>query len=259
MKIQLSRRTTILIAMFAILVVAVMADAARRVRLSPATSALQNDRPTVQNLAVENRTSAFQVVTAVRDGELIRLSLKNGYREPIDGFTLSSGAHSGVQVDFTNSETSIAPGMIYDYTVLAASLEPSGSSTNPVKLTILNAVFEDGTADGDPQATLDIKNRRRGEKIALGRILPLLDQALSSSELETPEGVRRLRNRISVVCDALEKEQQPEMLGGILHGKGYLLGDIQQLEEQQLESRSFRSGLVIIREHYKKKSAKLER
>jgi flagellar basal body-associated protein FliL len=257
MKIQSSRRTTVLIVMFAILVVAVMAVAALRVRVSTATS--QNNRPIVQNLIVENRTSAFQVVTAVRDGDLVRLSLRNGYSQPIDAFTLSSGANSGVQVDFTNSDTSIVPGAVYDYTVAAASLEPSGSSTKPLKLTILNVVFEDGAADGDTQATLDIKNRRRGEKIALSRILPLLDQALDSSELETHEGVQRLRNQISLVCDALEKEQPPEILGGILHGKGYILGDIQQLEDQQRDSKSFRNGIVTIREHYKKKSAKLER
>jgi hypothetical protein len=210
------------------------------------------------NLSVDNKTRAFQIVTAVRDGDIVRLSFRNGYAQAINAFTLSGGPNSGVEVDLLYADHEIALGKVYDYRAFASNLEPSGSSVKPLKLTILNVVFEDGTGDGDPQATADINNRRTGERIVLTRILPLLDQALQTSNLETPEGMRQLKERIVAACETLEKEQPAELRGGILHGKGHLLGDIERVETQRRVSGSidFRGEMLKVKERYEKESAK---
>lgn len=203
-------------------------------------------------------TRAFYVISATRDGDIVRLSFRNGYSQAINAFTLSGGPNSGVQVDLVSSDHEIAPGAVYDYRFFASNLEPSGSPANPLKITILNVVFEDGTGDGDGQATAIINNRRLGEKAALTRIIPLLDQALKASNLDTPEGMRQLKERIVAECEALEKEQ-PSLGRGIQHGKARVLSDIEQVEKQRRESENvdFRGELFRIKEHYEKESAKL--
>jgi hypothetical protein len=213
----------------------------------------QND-----NLTINNKTQAFQIVSAVRDGEYVQLTFRNDYQQTINAFTLSGGANSGVEVDFTHNDNRIAQGATYNYRVFAASLEPSGSSEKPLNLTVLDVVFEDGTGDGDQQAIASINDRRRGEKAALTQIIPLLTQALNSSDLETPVGTRRLKEKIIAACEALEKEQ-PSLRRGIEHGKGYLLGDIEQVENQGRipGSVNFRGEVLRIKTHYEKVSAKL--
>ena len=230
------------------------------------TTIVSNTRPSkaslqfqqADELSVTNMTRAFHVISATRDGEIVRLSFRNGYPQAINAFTLSGGPNSGVQVDLVSNDHEIAPGAVYDYRAFASNLEPSGSPVKPLKLTILNVVFEDGTGDGDGQATAIINNRRLGEKAALSQIIPLLDQALKTSNLEAPEGMRQLKERIVAECEALEKEQ-PSLGRGIQHGKARLLGDIEQVENQRRAagSMNFRGELFRIKEHYEKESAKL--
>lgn len=196
----------------------------------PSNASLQFHQ--ANELSVTNMTQAFFVVSATRNGDIVRLSFRNGYQKAINAFTLSGGPNSGVQVDLVSSEHEILPGASYEYRVFASNLEPSGSPVKPLKLTILSVVFEDGTGDGDGQAIAIIVNRRLGEKAVLNRIIPLLDQALKTSNLETPEGIKQLKERIRIECEALEKEQ-PSLGRGIQHGRARFLGDIEQLENQR--------------------------
>jgi len=213
------------------------------------------------NLTINNKTQAFHIISAVRDGEYVQLTFRNDYPQAINAFTLSGGAHSGVQVDFTHNDNRIAPGATYNYRVYAASLEPSGSNEKPLNLTVLDVVFEDGTGDGDATAIADIQNRRVGERIALTRIVPLLVQALNSRDSETMDGIERLKERISLMCESLTRGESGEVLGGILHGKGYILGDIKQVEEMRAEGRNVNFGdeLLKIQRHYDKKLERLQK
>ncbi|HXL81992.1 MAG TPA: hypothetical protein VN951_14035 [Pyrinomonadaceae bacterium] len=216
----------------------------------------QND-----NLTISNKTQAFRIVSAARDGEYVQLTFRNDYQQTINAFTLSGGANSGVEVDFTHNDNRIAPGATYNYRVFAASLEPSGSNEKPLNLTVLDVVFEDGTGDGDATAIADIQNRRVGERIALTRIVPLLAQALDSRDSETTDGIARLKERISLMCESLTKGQSGEVLGGILHGKGYILGEIKQLEEMRAQGTNVNFGdeLLKIQRHYDKKLQRLQK
>jgi hypothetical protein len=214
--------------------------------------------PQSNDLEVSNRTRAFQVISAIRSGEDVRVSFKNGYNKTINAFTLSGGSNSGVQVDFTNSDTAIAPGATYNYRTAAASLEPSVSAVKPLNLTVLAVVFEDGTSDGEANAIADVKNRRSGEKVALARIIPLLDQTLAASDADLPAALDRLKAQISSLFPDSEQGQSPEIAGGILHGKGDVLGDIERLKQKAIGNIDLRDKLFKIKERYEKKSAKLK-
>jgi hypothetical protein len=224
--------------------------------LVPKAPVNQND-----NLTISNKTRSFQIVSAVRAGEYVQFTFRNDYPQAINAFTLSGGAHSGVQVDFTHSDNRIEPGATYQYRVFAASLEPSGFNEKQLNLTILDVVFEDGTGDGDPLAIAEIQDRRLGERIALTQIVPLLAEALNSRDLETADGIERLKERISFVCEGLTRGQSGEVLGGILHGKGYILGDMKQIEERRAQGKNVDSGdeLRTIHQHYDKKLQRLKK
>jgi|ERR1044072_239247 hypothetical protein len=219
------------------------------------TSSRQFQRDELQ---ITNLTRAFEVVSTTQTGDVVQFSFRNGYYQAVNEFTLSGGANSGVQVDLLSSDHEIAPGAVYDYRAFVSNLDPSGSSIKPPSITLLNVVFEDGTGDGDKQTIELITNRRRGEKAALDRIVPLLDRILKTSDLESPQGMRQLRERMLAEIAALEKEK-PDLRRGIQHGKSRLLTDLEQVEDSRNASvnNSFRDQMVRIKQHYEKESAKL--
>lgn len=211
-----------------------------------------------ENLLINNKTQGFEVVSAVSDGEFIHLTLRNNYSQGINAFTLSASANSGVQVDLTHNDNRIEPGAIYHYRVLPDSLDSSASAIKPLTITILDVVFEDGTGDGDPTAIADIQNRRRGERIALARLVPLMAQALNSRGAETGEDIERLKEQISFAVENLTSEQQGEILGGILHGKGYLIAEIEEAQKHG-KGVNLHEQLLKIQRRYIKKLERLQR
>lgn len=226
------------------------------------SSAVLSRRPhQSDSLTITNNTQAFSVLSPIRDGEYVQLTFRNDYAQTINAFTLSGGAHSGVQVDLAHNDNAILPGATYQYKVLAASLEPSGSNEKALNLTVLDVVFEDGTGDGDAEAIADIQNRRLGEKIALTQIVPLVEQALSLRDLQTSGDIDRLKERISLICDNLQRGQSGEVLGGILHGKGYVLAEMEQMEQMRAQGRNvnFQTELSRIQQHYEKKLQRLNK
>jgi hypothetical protein len=207
---------------------------------------------------VTNKTRAFAVVNAVRDGDLVRLSFRNDYSQAINAFTLAGGRSTGVQVDLQANDHEIAPGATYDYRVNAMSLAPSAEAGKPLNVTVLNVVFQDGTGDGDSQATDVINNRRRGEKIALMRIIPLL-QAASRANSVTAQGTQKLKQQISEICDGIAKDYSGELQGGIRHGQGFVLHDIEEAEGKQKQGwDDLRQELSKIQDKYERKAARLK-
>ncbi|HXT65111.1 MAG TPA: hypothetical protein VN696_18860 [Pyrinomonadaceae bacterium] len=214
----------------------------------------------LNQLTIRNMTSGFSVVSAISEGEKVSMSFRNDYAKPINGFTLSGGVNSGAQVDLINGEHEILPNSLYTYRFAASNLEPSGSSTESLRITVLNVVFSDGTGDGDPQATADINNRRLGEQIALEHIVPIFDEVLKGPDLNTIQNTALLRERIETICGSLIKQNPIEVQGGILHGKQYLLGDIEQAEKEMAPGSAIsKAELQRIKEHYEKKSQNLKK
>jgi hypothetical protein len=250
------KKTLIVVVTAVIVIVTSVAIMTRSTRLAKASDQFQEGN----GLSVDNKTRAFQIITAARDGSTIRLSFRNDYSKPINAFTLAGSPNSGVQVDLADSDHEIAPGAVYDFRVAAVSMEPSGSLTKPLKLTVLNVVFEDGTGDGDYQATMDIKNRRLGEKVALTRIIPLIEQASNVPDSDTPAAMKELKRRVSALCETLAQEESGEARGGVLRAQRSVMEEIEQAERKQKETGNIilRDELSRIKEHFQRKSARLK-
>jgi hypothetical protein len=209
---------------------------------------------------VGNKTQSFQVIRAVVNEGTVRISLKNGYRKAINGFTLSGGGTSGVQVDFTETDDVIAPGEIYEYRDSVKNLQSSsGSITNTLNLRVLAVVFEDGTGDGEKFAVDEIRDRRLGEKRQLSRLLPLINQALNSSDADMPAALKLLKAQVSSLPVNPGSGDLVGITGGLHHGKEDVLVKIRTLEEEQSAHGNvdLRKGLIEIKKHFERKAAKL--
>ena len=186
------------------------------------------------------------------------MTFRNDYDKVVNGFTLSGGPNSGVQVDLLSSQHEIAPGRTYQYQFFASNLEPSGSSLLPLFVSVLNVIFEDGAGDGDEATTALIYNRRLGEQAAVNRVIPLFDEVLNGSGEVQPKDLKTLRERISAACQILKKEQ-PSLVRGIQHAETRVLQDLEQIEDQlsKNQSNSGRDRLFETKTRYGREAAKL--
>jgi hypothetical protein len=213
-----------------------------------------------EDLPIDNKTQAFQIISSELNNGIIKLSLRNGYSKAINGFTIGGSDTSGIQVDFTSTDSVIVPGEVYKYKIPSQSIQSvSGDVANKLKLKILSVVFEDGTSDGDNRAAEQMKNRRRGEKVQLARIISLLNRALASSDSGTLDAIGRLKTQISSLAVTPENGQPAEIVGGLHHGKEDVLARIRALEEKQKVQSDIdiRQALLKIKEQFEKKAAKL--
>ena len=62
-------------------------------------------------------------------------------------------------------------------------------------------------------------------------MIPLFDEVLDGSEEVQPKQLKALRERITAMCEILQKEQ-PSIVRGIRHAEMRILQDIEQIEDQ---------------------------
>jgi len=231
--------------------------------LAVSVASSNNSLPSNQSevLQIDNKTQAFQIISSEINNGIVRVSLRNGYSKTINGFTLADSESSGIQIDFTSTDSPIAPGETYQYKIPLRSIQSSldSAENNKFKLKVLSVVFDDGTSDGDYHAIAQMKNRRRGEKVQLARIMPLLNQALASSDTDILDALRRLKSQIASLSVEPENGQPPEILSGLHHGKEDALAQIRALEERQTAQGNvdLRQGLLAIKKRFEKKAPKL--
>ncbi|HEX8774912.1 MAG TPA: hypothetical protein VF735_15165 [Pyrinomonadaceae bacterium] len=214
-----------------------------------------------EGLQIDNKTQAFQIISSEINNGVVTVSLRNGYSKTINGFTLGDSESSGIQIDFTSTDSAIAPGENYQYKIPLRSIQSSLNSAenNKFKLKVLSVVFDDGSSDGDYHAIVQMKNRRHGEKVQLARIIPLLNKALASSDADIFDALSRLKSQISALSIEPENGQPAEIVGGLHHGKEDALAQIRALEERQMAQGNLdlRQGLLAIKKRFEKKAPKL--
>ena len=199
---------------------------------------------------VKNRAEGLQIVSSETVGNNLRLSLRNNYSKNITAYTVSVG-NLKMQEDFIYSDRVIAPGT--DYT-LNIPIPSSGSNTN-----VLAAVFDDQTSDGDSTLSTAIKERRRGEKIQLTRILPLLQHTLSLPSPVPMEALNNLKSQISSLPEASDHGLSQSFNGGLHNSKEEALRALQKLESthEMLDQNKLRKGLIGLEQYYRNMMAKL--
>ncbi len=73
------------------------------------------------------------------------------------------------------------------------------TSPSDQQILIKAAVFDDGTYEGDAETATAVRGYQAGEKMELPRLIPLLENALNSSNSNLTEGLRNLESQVSSI------------------------------------------------------------
>ncbi len=131
-------------------------------------------RAGLQAPSVTNKITAVEVISLVPTDHGSDLVLRNVSLKNINGYSvaLKSGAYT--TVDLTVGERVIAPGDKFTVRLRAEATEPS----------IRYVVFDDDTGEGDTSAIAELQDRRAGRREQLNRIVPLLNSAAVSANVD---------------------------------------------------------------------------
>ncbi len=142
------------------------------------------------------------------------------------------------------------------------------------QIQIKAAVFDDGTYEGDAEMAAAVRGYLAGEKMELPRLIPLLENALNSSNADLTEGLRNLESQVSSVLSDADPQTVrtltsafPQSGGSISREiketmevtattiKSNLLKDIHMLQNQGSQSLNadlYRTWLTKTKERYEK-------
>jgi hypothetical protein len=209
-----------------------------------------------KHILVHNNTQALQVTKAEINGNLLHLSLKNGYNKNINWFRISFGNNNSVEADFTFAEPPVlAPNASYEDDF------PIQPDSNILNITIVSVLFDDNSSDGNANYAQTIKEKRNGQKIQLKRLLPLLQDAINTPDKKT--AISALKD-LEVKLSSIQDENNNILTEGELIGRRNInermLNELLRLEQLQRSdsSKDVRQGLSLIKEHYGKIISKLE-
>lgn len=177
---------------------------------------------------VESKVEAFHVGSMLHSGADYVLSLQNTSDKPINGYSIAVGAKSKLVVDLTIGDRVISPAEVVTVRIAASNLQTQGAAAR--RITILAALYEDGTGDGDPQAIAETRHRRIGVKSQLQRVLPLLQATLTQSHLDAPGALRSLKEQISSLPVEASGELPPRASAGLRSAKEDVLVALNQLD-----------------------------
>lgn len=129
---------------------------------------------------VQNKTSALQVVSLTpvlspsgKAEGAVALTVKNILsKKEVTGLVVTNAAVQ-VQIDFISQDYTIAPGGLYSYAV-----QSNGTSVKESDISVLAAILDDQTYDGDAKTGQLFLDRRKGQKRELELLLPVLKNAM---------------------------------------------------------------------------------
>jgi hypothetical protein len=201
-----------------------------------------------------NRTTNFLPSSLTdRDGDYIIL-LKNNYTKNINGYVIGTGAGGKVTVDLTIGNRAITPGDVAEERIPISNLRASSEGGDPhPAITILAVLFEDGTGEGVAPAIAEIKEKRAGTKIQLKRILPLIQNLLSSSSSKLIT-LGQLKEQIASLPDGAEDATSSHAKKGFRSAKEDALMNLQNLEQSDM---GLQEGLARIKATIEKRINRL--
>lgn len=195
---------------------------------------------------VENKTQSLQVINLTQETEGYVLLIKNISNKNINGYSLSFDAMYK-DSDLTIGERIVTPGEIIKITI--------PTSLNSLQtITVLAAMFENDTDDGDPKATKRIKDRRVGVKIQLERIRPLLEAILKLPDNELLDALDNFKAKISTLSEDPENGMSDNVRTGLRSAKQDILTDLERLDKFKV-----RQNLNVIKERQEKHLSRLQK
>ena len=218
-----------------------------------------------------------------------RIILRNQSNKNIIALGVDVVAGGKVQITSTprsiDGQPLIPPGKEYWLGVSAPNrAQPTAGGYEPTtpsdqQIQIKAVVFDDGTFEGDAATAAAVKGYQAGEKMELPKLIPLLENALNSSNPDLTEALRTLESQVSAVgsdadpqmvrrltsefpqassSTSREIKETIEVTATTL--KSNLLKEIHMLqneESQRLTADLYRTWLTKTKERYEKWLARL--
>jgi hypothetical protein len=213
-----------------------------------------------------------------------RIILRNQSHKNIIGLGVDVVAGGKVQLTFQprgiDGQPLIAVGKEYWLTVAAPNrAQPTlggyvPTSPSDQQIQIKASVFDDGTYEGSAETAAAVEGDRAGEKMVLPKLIPLLENALNSSNANLTEALKDLESQVSAVGTDADPQivqtltsEFPQASGGRSREikeameftattiKSTLLKEIHMLlneEAQSLNADLYRTWLTKTRERYEK-------
>lgn len=212
---------------------------------------LKRQSPNTNETSIVNRTHALEVVALERtaDGHL-HVLIKNVARKDVNGYVISLSDNTRITNDTSSGDRVISQGSTDE-------LEIPVQST-PSTLTVLAAMFADGSVEGDPAIVREVKQWRSDLKTQLARGLYVLDETLKSPDGDRPLSLHSLEARFSSL------PFDPATTGassarGVWDGKDSLVNELHLLRSRQQRNGNLnqREHLIELRERIKRRIASL--
>ena len=212
----------------------------------------QSDVPTkVKPLKINNSTQSLIVSDLQRNGQEVRLSLRNNSEKDIAAFKISTATY-GITLDF-------APDVFKANTVHFQSLIVPKTNNSEDEVSIVAILFDDQTGDGNPNVVRQMKERRRGEKLQLLTMLPLIDRLLMMPKSQLSEGLDMTEKAAMELPESLNGTDSFEFRAGLSDAKEKILADLRTAKALEKNP----NGLVLdgqlryFQGHYASKISKL--
>ncbi len=174
---------------------------------------------------VANKTKTLEVVfVQPLDDNRILIRVKNISTKDLNGYEVDVRGHARITTDFSAGNAVIPPGGTHEF-----DLPAEYSLSN---ITILAAMFADGTIEGDSMAVTELKQQRLALKKKLTQALPLFEAALESPDVYTPEVLDRLESQLSSLL--LESDTSPRhSTSQSRAARDDLIDDVKRLRERR--------------------------
>jgi len=205
----------------------------------------------VKTLKIKNSTHSLEVSEVRRNGQEVQLSLRNTSEKDIAAFKISTASY-GVTLDFT-------PDLFEAGTLHVQSLIIPNTNNAEDEVAVVAILFDDQTGEGNPNVVRQMTERRRGEKLQLLTIFPVIDRLLMAPKGQLSESLDAAEKATMELPDSLDRTDSFEFRAGLQDAKEKILADLKTVKALQKNP----DALVIDRQlryfhdHYANKLSKL--
>lgn len=202
--------------------------------------------PTKSDVKIINKTTSLEITSIeITDDGRLHLLLKNNSSKNLNGFEVWVRDQARITTDTSIGDWAISPGATHDM-----EFPPDYVRS---EITILAAMFADGSIEGDPATVIELKQWRLGLKRSLTSALLVLEAALESPEVNSPEALDRLESQLSSLSPESDTAQS-HSASGSRSARGDLISSIQLLRQRRQ-----RAGALMQRQRILELKAQIER
>lgn len=217
---------------------------------SPAARTLSARAPQTKRVHVRSFVKDLKVVGIHRQGDDVRLTLRNDYSQHITAFVLSPGPYPGtytITSDFVPDD-GIAPRATHE----TRCTLPSKQQGDDRVITLVALVFEDGGGLGDRRFIDAISQNRLGKKLASQLMIPYFEMVIAAPD-------HRFANDLALAKAGIDALSEPEkasfdFVSGFKNAKELALSQLDTIDRarETEETRHLRESLMNRIERYRK-------